>query len=455
MLRHFSLALLALGSFACAETTQQTAQQSANGAQNTMRNRPRRTAARRALRAAAEHARECLPISVERAEVSGAFIGSSGQYEVGLVTGENIGRDQRACIRAAFEGARVLPFRAERYEMSEVVSRTPATNENASASEPESSGGEGPASVASAPATAVGGSIAGGTGGPAGANGGTATVVGGSIAGGQGVDRGSNGAPSTGTTGAANGSGTTASTATAATAAEPPATGTIEQSAVANVMRTRAAVMRTCYSNQLTRDPLLRARIRVRFTIDAAGLVTAASSTAVAEAGDPERVMDLARCIEGLIRGTTFPARVGASPAEVSMPFVFSPGPASTTVSTAAAQSTQGTPTPAASIPTPGTLDRERVASTIRARMPQLSQCYSRARGTDPTLAGRVLVQFVVDADGRVADVRSTPSTLSGNPNNMVEVARCVQSAFFGFTFAAPTGGAASAVLPLDFSPNP
>ena len=116
---------------------------------------------------------------------------------------------------------------------------------------------------------------------------------------------------------------------------------------------------------------------------------------------------------------------------------------------------TSGPAAAPASIPTPGTLDRERVASTIRARMPQLSQCYSRARATDPTLAGRVEVQFVVDADGRVADVRSTPSTVAGSPNNMVEVARCVQSAFFGFTFAAPTGGAASAVLPLDFSPNP
>jgi hypothetical protein len=216
-------------------------------------------------------------------------------------------------------------------------------------------------------------------------------------------------------------------------------------------MRTRSNVVRTCYQNQLARDPSLRARVRVRFTIDAAGLVTQASSTAVAEVGDPDRVSDLARCLEGIVRGTTFPARAGASPAEVSMPFVFSPGTPSATVASASSSGSGGAASP---IATPGTLDRDRVATTIRARMASLSQCYQRAAQQEPQLAGRVSVRFVVNPDGRVVDVQASPVTQVGNPARMGEVARCVQTAFFSFVFYPPTGGAAAAVLPLDFGPT-
>ncbi len=445
MLRHFSLVLVCLGSFACAETAQQSAQQD-NAAQSAMRNRPRRTAARRALRDAAAQARECLPLNVERADVAGSFVGTTGRYAVESVLGENIGREQRECIRAAFEGARVLPFRAARYEMSEVVSRASASDGATS------SGGEAPVTAGAADAGAQPTVTAdAGTAATASATTATTATTPPSDAGATSVTGASSGA----STVATNSSGAASATSASTTASEPngasAGAGSIEQNAVANIMRTRTNVVRACYQNQLAREPLLRARVRVRFTIDAAGLVTQASSTAVAEAGDPDRVSDLARCVEGIIRGTTFPARAGASPAEVSMPFVFSPGAPSATVASA---SNAGSSAPAAAIATPGTLDRERVAATIRARMPQLSQCYARASQQDPQLAGRVTVRFVVNPDGRVADVQSTPTTQAGVPTHMTDVARCVQSAFFGFVFSPPTGGAAAAVLPLDFGPT-
>lgn len=441
MFRHFSLVLVCLGSFACAETAQQSAQQD-NAAQSSMRNRPRRTAARRALRDAATQARECLPLNVERADVAGSFVGTTGRYAVESVLGENIGREQRECIRAAFEGARVLPFRAARYEMSEVVSRA-SVSDGAT-----SSGGEAPVTAAVGDAGAQPTTAA-----DAGATGTTATATASATASDAGTAgaTGASGGASTVATNSSAGAGSAASEPAGSAASASAGAGSIEQNAVANIMRTRTNVVRACYQNQLAREPLLRARVRVRFTIDAAGLVTQASSTAVAEAGDPDRVSDLARCVEGIIRGTTFPARAGASPAEVSMPFVFAPGAASTTVASA---SGAGASAPAAAIATPGTLDRERVAATIRARMPQLSQCYARASQQDPQLAGRVTVRFVVNPDGRVADVQSTPTTQAGVPTHMTDVARCVQSAFFGFVFSPPTGGPAAAVLPLDFGPT-
>jgi outer membrane biosynthesis protein TonB len=136
------------------------------------------------------------------------------------------------------------------------------------------------------------------------------------------------------------------------------------------------------------------------------------------------------------------------------MPFVFSPGTPSATVASASASGGSGNGAAAGAIATPGTLDRDRVANTIRARMPSLSLCYQRASQQEPQLAGRVLVRFVVNPDGRVVDAQASPTTQAGSPSRMNDVARCVQSAFFSFVFYPPTGGAAAAVLPLDFGPT-
>jgi outer membrane biosynthesis protein TonB len=242
---------------------------------------------------------------------------------------------------------------------------------------------------------------------------------------------------------------TASQAATSAATSEPAISGVIEMSQVANVIRTRTEVIRTCFQNQLARDPELRARVRVRFTIDAAGLVLNASSTAVAESGDPDRVGDLARCLEGIVRGTTFPARAGAAPAEVSMPFVFSPGAPSATITTAAAANAA---TSRARLT--GHIDGERVRGTLRSRMGTLSQCYSRASALEPALAGRVTVRFVIEADGRVSEAQAQATNVSGSPTRMTEVTRCVQAAFYGFTFAPPTGGPATVELPIDFSPS-
>lgn len=433
-LRGITLALMCLGSIACADSLQQSAQQDRIHAQAALRRRPRRSAARRALREAARQARACLQNSVERAEVAGAFVGRTGRYSVESVLGVNIDREQRECIRAAFEGARVMPFRQESYEMTEVVSRTEPTG-----------GGDTTSSGAEA---GLGASDSGVV---------TSSAM------------NSSGSTGEGTVATAANAASAATTAMSATSANAPmhsrsanagpsvtgrageSSGGIEHVAVANIMRTRTDVVRDCYQNQLMRDPSLRAQVRVRFTIDAAGLVTQASSTAVAEQGDLDRVSDLARCLEGVVRGTSFPAREGGSPAEVSMSFVFAPGTPSATGATTSVSGSRGA---ASAMATPGMLDRDRVAATIRARMPSLSACYQRASQQERHLAGRVSVRFVVDTNGRVRDVQTSPVTHAGNPARMSDVARCVQSVFFGFVFDPPTGGAAAAVLPLDFGPT-
>jgi hypothetical protein len=457
--RHVWWVVLCASAAGCAGASAESAQQDTD-TRATLRERPRRGTARRVLREAAARARECLPITVDRAEVSGAFQGASGRYLVESVLGENIGREQRACIREAFEGVRVQPFRAERYELSQVVTRN-AEGSSESSSEASSSGGEAANSnsgSASVTAATTNGSAASTTATTASTT--TTTGTAASVNTATAATSGATGASGTGATSNANTTGAQTSSATTGTT-EP--SNSLERQAVENIMRTRVTVVRACYQNQLARDPQLRARIRVRYVVDAAGLVTSASSTAVAEAGDPERVTDLARCLEGVIRGTTFPARPGGTPAELSTPFTFAPGQsASTTVATAGADnaatsaaSPSGTSgTSSAPIETPGQIDRARVTATLRARMPTLSACYSRYAAQEPTLAGRVMVRFVVGNDGRVIEARAQPTTTHGAATRMDEIARCVQSAFYTFTFVAPTGGPAALSLPLDFGPT-
>lgn len=452
--RHVGWVVLCASAAGCAGASAESAQQDTD-ARATLRERPRRGTARRVLREAAARARECLPITVERAEVSGAFQGASGRYLVESVLGENIGREQRACIREAFEGVRVQPFRAERYELSQVVTRN-AEGSGEASSDSGSSGGEAP----STGGASVGAATTTGSAASTSATTTTATTTAGTAASASATTAATSGNASGAGAGA---SGTSGAQTSSGTNAAPEPSNSLERQAVENIMRTRVAVVRACYQNQLARDPQLRARVRVRYVVDAAGLVTSASSTAVAEAGDPERVTDLARCLEGVIRGTTFPARPGATPAEVSTPFTFAPGQsASSTVATAGADnavasaaSTSGTSgTSSAPIETPGQIDRARVTATLRARMPTLSACYSRYAAQEPTLAGRVMVRFVVGNDGRVIEARAQPTTTNGAATRMDEVARCVQSAFYTFTFVAPTGGPAALSLPLDFGPT-
>lgn len=491
-LQRFSILALCVSSAACAETTTQATQQDNNAAQSTMRTRPRRSAARRALREAAERARECLPITVDRAEVSGSFAGTTGRYSVESVLGENIGREQRTCVRAAFEAARVPPFRADRFELAQVVSRLPAVAGAANGSGDGDGDSDGASSGGQASATTASNTTTTGTAATAATTGAATTAATGTSA--ATTTTAASTTTATTTSATSTSSGTTGTTATTATTAGSPdviavaqlpgaatstgtgaattagtgaatsagagaaASGTIDQGAVVNVIRSRTNVFRTCYQNQLAREPQLRARVRVRFVVDAAGLVSAASSTAVAESGDPERVGDLARCLEGVVRGTTFPARPGGAPAEVSMPFVFAQGTPGAAVSSAtnttAAASTAGTAATATAIATPGQIDRGRVEGTIRARMGTLSSCYTRAAAQEASLAGRVTVRFVVNTDGRVVESRAQATTSGGTPTRMNEVAQCVQGAFYGFVFAVPTGGPAAVTLPLDFGPS-
>jgi hypothetical protein len=248
-----------------------------------------------------------------------------------------------------------------------------------------------------------------------------------------------------GTTGAETHASGTATDNAVPTATTTAPDGQLEMSQVANVMRGRVADIRTCYQTQLTRDPQLALRLRVRFSIEQNGTVPAASSTTVVQAGDGDVAGDVAHCVEGIVRTTTFPTRTAGGTQEASLPFVFSPG------SGAAAQARPG----AAPVgPTTGRIDPVRVSAVIRNQTPVLRECYTRALAGDPQLAGRVVVRFVVDPYGHLTSLASQAQTQSGDPARLVAVGHCLENVMAGMELPPPTGGAAAVALPFDFGPN-
>jgi hypothetical protein len=83
-----------------------------------------------------------------------------------------------------------------------------------------------------------------------------------------------------------------------------------------------------------------------------------------------------------------------------------------------------------------GALDRSLVDAVIKRHMNQIRHCYQRELTRDPSLAGKVTVNFVIARDGTV----SKASTKSSTMNNRV-VEGCINGRFMRFQFPPPKGG--------------
>jgi TonB family protein len=95
-----------------------------------------------------------------------------------------------------------------------------------------------------------------------------------------------------------------------------------------------------------------------------------------------------------------------------------------------------------------GSLDKDIIRRIARARIPTMRYCYEKALVKDPSLAGKIVVSFVIGPDGRVrsADVKS--STVGD-----ATMERCVVEAIERASFPKPVGGGVVAVTyPFVFS---
>lgn len=95
-----------------------------------------------------------------------------------------------------------------------------------------------------------------------------------------------------------------------------------------------------------------------------------------------------------------------------------------------------------------GALEESLITSVVQANLESIKSCYQSQLAAFPTLGGKVIVKFVISADGSVTSADIKESNL-GN----TEVESCVIYSFKRMTFAAPKGGGVVIVsYPLIFS---
>lgn len=82
-----------------------------------------------------------------------------------------------------------------------------------------------------------------------------------------------------------------------------------------------------------------------------------------------------------------------------------------------------------------GGLDREVIRRVVLAHRAQIRFCYEKALQTQPQLAGKVAVEFVIGADGKVTTARAAEDSVGA------EVGACVVSKVRGWSFPKPKGG--------------
>jgi hypothetical protein len=83
-----------------------------------------------------------------------------------------------------------------------------------------------------------------------------------------------------------------------------------------------------------------------------------------------------------------------------------------------------------------GTLWKADIAAVVRSHRDQVASCYSSRLRAVPGLAGKLVFQFSVGADGRIKWSRLVSSTAAD-----AELETCIGGLFCGWQFPTPSGG--------------
>jgi TonB family protein len=83
-----------------------------------------------------------------------------------------------------------------------------------------------------------------------------------------------------------------------------------------------------------------------------------------------------------------------------------------------------------------GSIDKALIKGVIEAHRSQIRYCYESALAASPALDGKVVVRFVIVADGKVAEATVKQSTLGHEP-----VEKCITERLLRWEFPKPKGG--------------
>lgn len=99
--------------------------------------------------------------------------------------------------------------------------------------------------------------------------------------------------------------------------------------------------------------------------------------------------------------------------------------------------------------PIVGRLPPEEIQKVVRADFGKLKTCYEQALATDPKLAGKLSVKFVIKTDGLPDKVEKAEGTTITDE----KMVQCALDVFKALKFPTPEGGIVTVVYPVEFSP--
>lgn len=95
-------------------------------------------------------------------------------------------------------------------------------------------------------------------------------------------------------------------------------------------------------------------------------------------------------------------------------------------------------------------LPPEVISRIVRANVTQIQACYEKAMTKNPSLAGKVAVKFVIDAQGAVSTASAADTNIAD-----ADMVSCVVGAVKKMAFPTPDGGSPVVVTyPFNFSTN-
>lgn len=94
-----------------------------------------------------------------------------------------------------------------------------------------------------------------------------------------------------------------------------------------------------------------------------------------------------------------------------------------------------------------GELSKEEIQKVINQHIGEIQYCYEKQLRTQPGLAGRVVLEWGVNAQGRVSVVKVAQSSLQS-----AEATNCMMSKLKTWKFPQPRGGAVTVVFPFVFN---
>ena len=95
-----------------------------------------------------------------------------------------------------------------------------------------------------------------------------------------------------------------------------------------------------------------------------------------------------------------------------------------------------------------GSLDPKKISAAIKARLSGIKACYEQQLKRNPKLAGKIVIAFVIDEEGKVSEASVDSDTLGDGA-----VAKCIIGLIRRVRFPKPDEGDVQATFPFVFTP--